>query len=145
YGLSYTDFAYSNATVENEGDGFKVSVTVTNTGAVAGKDVVELFVTAPKGKLEKPAVELKGFAKTKELKPGQSQTLTIVVPAYDLASYDEKACSWITDKGTYTLRLSKDASTAVETLTWKAPKRLSWKTLDILKPVEKINELSLKK
>lgn len=145
YGLSYTDFAYSNATVGNEGDGFKVSVTVTNTGAVAGKEVVELFVTAPKGKLEKPAVELKGFAKTKELKPGQSQTLTIVVPAYDLASYDEKDCSWITDKGTYTLRLSKDASTAVETLTWKAPKRLSWSTMDILKPVEKINELSLKK
>ena len=144
FGLSYTDFAYSNATVADEGDGFKVNVTVTNTGSVAGKEVVELYVTAPKGKLEKPAVELKGFAKTKELKPGESQTLTITVPAYDLASYDEKACAWVTDKGTYTLRISKDASTPVENLSWKAPKRLNWKTQNILNPAEKINELSLK-
>lgn len=145
FGLSYTDFAYSNASVADEGDGFRVNVTVTNTGSVAGKEVVELYVSAPKGKLEKPAVELKGFAKTGELKPGESQTLTITVPAYDLASYDEKACAWTTDKGTYTLRISKDASTPVETLSWKATKRLSWKTQDILKPTEKIKELSVRR
>lgn len=79
FGLSYTNFAYSKPSVKATKDGFVASVTVTNTGAVAGKEVVQLYVSAPSGGLDKPARELKAFAKTRELKPGQSETLTMTV------------------------------------------------------------------
>ena len=81
FGLSYTSFAYSKPVVKAEKDGFTATVTVTNTGAKAGKEVVELYVSAPNGGLEKPARELKAFGKTRELKPGESQTLTMKVSA----------------------------------------------------------------
>lgn len=144
YGLSYTDFAYSNEAVTPTADGFTVSVTVTNTGKCAGREVVELFVAAPKGKIEKPARELKGFAKTKTLQPGESETVTIAVSNYDLASYYEKESAWAADGGVYRLLLSKDANTAVKTLNYKLGKRLTWKTQNILNPEKPIKEITLK-
>ena len=86
-------------------DRIEVSVTVKNTGKVAGKEVAQLYVTAPKGKLEKPAQELKAFAKTRELQPGESQTLTMSLLLRDLASFDEAASQWLTEAGTYTFRI----------------------------------------
>nr|ALX72723.1 beta-glucosidase A [uncultured bacterium] len=88
YGLSYTTFAYSKPGVKATADGFVASITVTNTGKVAGKEVVELYVTAPEAGLAKPACELKAFAKTRELKPGESQTLTLRVDNYGIASFN---------------------------------------------------------
>ena len=92
YGKSYTTFEYSKPVVKATADGFTATITVKNTGSVAGKEAVQLYVTAPAGGLEKPAFELKGFAKTKTLAPGEAQTLTIAVYAYTLASLRGRFC-----------------------------------------------------
>ena len=101
YGLSYTTFAYSKPKVSADKDGFTASITVTNTGKVAGREVVELYVAAPTGGLVKPARELKAFAKTKLLAPGESETLTMKVSAYELASFNEEHSAWETAAGNY--------------------------------------------
>lgn len=101
YGLSYTTFAFSKPTVKFDQKVATVSVTVKNTGKVSGKQVAQVYVTAPKGKLEKPAKELKAFAKTRELKPGESQTLTMTIPVRDLSSFDEAGSKWLAEKGNY--------------------------------------------
>ncbi|MDO4496997.1 MAG: glycoside hydrolase family 3 C-terminal domain-containing protein [Bacteroidales bacterium] len=105
YGLSYTTFEYSNAKVENNGQQLTVTVDVKNTGKVAGKEVVELYVTAPQGQLDKPAQELKAFAKTNELKAGECQTITLNVPVTDLASFSEKESAWVVDAGQYNIHI----------------------------------------
>lgn len=110
FGLSYTTFDFNDMTVESAGDGWDVTVTVTNSGKVRGKDVVQLYVRAPKGKLDKPERELKGFAKTPEIAPGESCAVTIHVPAGSLASYDEQTGSWVVEPGKYVFMASKDAS-----------------------------------
>ncbi len=110
FGLSYTTFDFNDMTVESAGDGWDVTVTVTNSGKVSGKDVVQLYVRAPKGKLDKPERELKGFAKTPEIAPGESCAVTIHVPAGSLASYDEQTGSWVVEPGKYVFMASKDAS-----------------------------------
>lgn len=101
YGLSYTTFAYGKPTVKAHGDQIEISVTVKNTGKTAGKEVAECYVTAPKGAYEKPAKELKAFAKTQLLSPGQSETLKMTVAKRDLASFDEAGSQWKADAGTY--------------------------------------------
>ena len=103
YGLSYTTFEYGQPTVKAGSDGFTTTITVTNTGKVAGREVVELYVSAPSGGLEKPDRELKAFAKTKTLAPGESETLTMTVTAYELASFNESTMAWETAAGTYKL------------------------------------------
>ena len=102
FGLGYTTFEYSKPVAKVAKDGsVTFSVTVTNTGAAAGKEAVQVYVAAPAGGLEKPARELKAFAKTDELLPGQSQTLTMTASAYTLASFNPDACQWQTAKGAY--------------------------------------------
>ncbi len=104
FGLSYTTFEYSNPSVKVQKDGsIKASITVKNTGKVAGKESVQLYVSAPKGGLEKPAMELKSFAKTALLEPGQSQNLSFEISNYDLASFNETVSQWETAAGTYTV------------------------------------------
>lgn len=110
FGLSYTTFDFNDMKVESAGDVWDVQVTVTNTGKVNGKDVVQLYVRAPKGELDKPERELKGFAKTNELAPGESCTVTIHIAESSLASYNEKTSRWETDPGKYVFMASKDAS-----------------------------------
>lgn len=122
YGLSYTDFEWSNARWEIGGKGGKISVTVDvkNTGDVAGKDVVQLYYTAPytPGGVEKSAVELAGYVKTDKIEPGATDTVTITMNYDDMASYDYKTekC-YILDAGTYTLSLRSDAHTVKDGLT----------------------------
>lgn len=101
FGLSYTDFAYSKPVVKIAKDGITASITVTNTGKIAGKEVVQLYVSAPEGGLEKPAKELKAFGKTRLLQPGESQTLTFSVSFYELASFNSAANRWETAAGNY--------------------------------------------
>lgn len=133
YGLSYTTFSYGKPVVKATKDGFEASVTVTNTGQVAGKEAVELYVTAPKGGLEKPARELKSFAKTKELQPGESQTLTMNVSNYYLASYDESTQSWETAAGNYTVSFGASVEDIRGTATYKLSKPQSVKCHDVMK------------
>lgn len=105
YGLSYTTFTYAAEDVTAEGETYTVNVTVTNNGEVAGKEVVELYVTAPQGSLDKPAQELKAFAKTPVIGPGKSAKVTLTVKADDLASYNEETSSWEVEAGTYTFKV----------------------------------------
>ena len=110
FGLSYTTFEFSKPVVKAKGkDAVEISITVKNTGAVSGKEVAQVYVQAPKGKLEKPAQELKAFAKTRELQPGESQTLTMTIPIRDLASFDEADSQWLTEAGNYTFRIGNSS------------------------------------
>lgn len=105
YGLSYTTFAYSKPSVKLAGNTVEVSVTVKNTGTMAGKEAVQVYVTAPKGKLEMPAKELKTFGKTNKLAPGESQTIKMTIDCRDLASFDEANSQWLAEAGTYTFHI----------------------------------------
>ena len=134
YGLSYTTFAYSKPTVKATKDGFTATITVKNTGSVAGKEAVQLYVSAPAGGLEKPAQELKSFAKTRVLLPNESQVLTFNVSAYDLASYNETTQSWETAAGKYTLRFSANVEDCRATATFNLAKPQSVQCHDVCKP-----------
>ena len=140
YGLSYTTFEFSKPSCRVDGRGMTVNITVTvkNTGNLAGKEVAQVYVQAPKGRLEKPVQELKAFAKTRELKPGESQTLTMAVPVRDLASFDEANSQWLTEAGTYTFRIGSSSrdiqATASVTL-----KEYTEKTTNALAPKAKLN------
>ena len=112
YGLSYTSFAYSELKVSSpDKDGtVKLSVTVTNTGKTAGKEAVQIYVAAPAAGLEKPSEELKAFGKTKELKPGEKQTLHFELPVKFLASFDSNSTSWIAAAGKYEVKAAAAAT-----------------------------------
>jgi len=103
YGLSYTNFDVTNLQLSSKTfDGnMTVTIDVKNTGKTAGKEIVELYLSAPEKTLQKPESELKAFAKTKQLQPGETQKLTLTLKAKDLASFDEKASAWVADAGTY--------------------------------------------
>ena len=105
YGLSYTTFSYSGVKATDNGNTVTVTATITNTGNKAGKEVAEVYVTAPKGKVEKPAQELKAFAKTRTLQPGQSETLTMTIDKAELASFVTSKSAWVADAGTYTFKV----------------------------------------
>ena len=107
YGLSYTDFAYEKITVNADWNEITVEADIKNIGNVTGKDVLQLYVSAPKGKLRKPYQELKAYVKSDLLEAGQSQRVTLKVKTIDLASYDEEVSAWVMEKGQYLLRLGK--------------------------------------
>lgn len=140
YGMSYTTFAFSKLTAKKSGDNVIVNVTVKNTGSTEGKQVAQVYVAAPKGNLEKPVKELKAFAKTGLLKPGQSETLTMTIPVRDLASFDEAGSQWVADAGTYTFFVGDN----VEDIKGKATLQLgayTEKTNKALAMKEKLNLL----
>ena len=111
YGLSYTTFKYGQLTAQVSGDHVNVEVTIQNTGSVAGKEVAQVYVSAPKNKqMDKPVKELKGFAKTRLLQPGESETLRISIPCSELASWNEATHEWQVDNGTYTLQVGASSA-----------------------------------
>ena len=140
YGLSYTTFAYSKPSVKVNGDVVAVTVTVKNTGSVSGKEVAQVYVTAPEGKLQKPAQELKAFAKTRELQAGESQVLTMQIPVRMLASFDEQGSQWLTEAGTYTFRIGASSRDIRCTVTAKVG-QYTEKVSNALAPKEKLNLL----
>ena len=111
FGLSYTSFRYDKPVVEYDGESVTVSVTVTNVGGVAGKEIAQVYVSAPKNKqMEKPLKELKAFAKTRLLQPGEQETLRMMIPKKDLASWNENLHQWQTDAGTYTIQVGASSA-----------------------------------
>jgi beta-glucosidase len=141
FGLSYTTFEFSKPVVKAKGkDAVEVSVSVKNTGKVSGKEVAQVYVAAPKGKLEKPAQELKAFAKTRELKPGESQTLTMTIPVRDLASFDEAGSQWLAEAGTYTFNIGANSRDIAVSAQLKIAEYTE-KTTNALAPQQPLNLL----
>jgi beta-glucosidase len=141
FGLSYTTFEYSDAKIAEKGDAYEVNVTVKNTGELEGKEVVELYVSAPDNKAaNKPAKELKAYAKTKQLKPGESETITLTVKAGDLASFDETASAWVVAEGEYQFLVAASAQDIKATLP-AAVKASQVKVNDVMKPQVQMNLL----
>ncbi len=141
FGLSYTAFEYSDANIAQKGDNYEVSVTVKNSGECEGKEVVELYISAPDSKAaNKPAKELKAYAKTKNLKPGESETLTLSVAAADLASFDEASSAWVVAEGEYQFLVAASVQDIKATLK-SSVKNQQTKVHDVLKPEVKLNLL----
>jgi len=123
YGLSYTNFEVSNLQLSNktfEGN-MTVTVEVKNSGKTAGKEVIELYLSAPGMKLQKPASELKAFAKTKQLLPGETQKVTLTIKEKDLASFDEKAGAWVAEAGTYKVLIGTSSENIRQSATFTLP------------------------
>ncbi len=144
YGLSFTTFEYSKPKVTRKGESIEVSVTVKNSGKVSGKEIVQVYAVAPEGKLEKPAKELKAFGKTRELNPGESQTLTMKLQRRDLASYDEDECAWVVDAGNYDFLIAASAEDIRHRVSLRVDS-LTEKTTNALAPKQPINRLSRRK
>lgn len=144
YGLSYTTFSYGRPVVHQKGDAVMVNLTVKNTGCVAGKEIVQLYAASPRSSsLEKPVQELKAFAKTRDLAPGESQQLTLSFTRDDLASFNEAKCAWIIDAGKYQLRIgasSRDIRVTIEL----DVKGKETKVHDVLSPKVKLELLKVK-
>lgn len=131
YGLSYTQFEYGRPTVTRKGDVITVTVPVKNVGDVSGKEVVQVYVSAPAGTLEKPEKELKAFGKTRELLPGETETLVMTLAQRDLASYDEAQSAWVVDPGTYQFHVAASAADVRATVPLRVD-GMTEKTTDVL-------------
>lgn len=143
FGLSYTTFEMGKPSVKANGKNIEVSVTVKNTGKVAGKQVAQVYVTAPKGAYEKPAKELKAFGKTRELKPGESQTLKMTLEKRDLTSFDEANSQWKVDAGNYLFQVGTDVESIKGTATLKVAEYTE-KTSSACAPNVQLNYLKQK-
>ncbi len=124
YGLSYTTFKLGNLKLSATQFDRSISTTVdvTNTGDVPGQEVVQLYLSAPAKKLSKPSEELRGFAKTRLLQPGETQPITFAITPSDLSSYDEAQSSWIDEAGTYTVKIGASSLDIRQTATFHLPK-----------------------
>lgn len=134
YGLSYTQFEYSNLKLNsNTFNGeLAVSVDIKNTGQVAGKEVAQLYLSAPTGSVDKPVKELKGFVKTRELKPGETETLHFTLSPRDLASFNLQAGAWVADKGMYKVEIGASVLKTKQTASFTLPQTFE---------VEKVNNV----
>lgn len=144
YGLSYTNFKFGNLKLSSIDLKNKITatITVTNTGKVAGKEVVQLYISAPGKSLDKPVDELKSFAKTNLLKPGESQTITFTINAADLASFDTNAAAWITEAGKYIVKVGASSLDIKAFSSFNVAKEiLVQKVTNQLVPKVQINEL----
>lgn len=140
YGLSYTTFEFSKLSAKNSGDNITITVNVRNTGKVSGKQVAQIYVAAPKGRLEKPTKELKAFAKTSLLKPGQSETLKMTIPVRELASFDEANSQWLAEAGQYSFLVGNNVEDIKDGVTLNLPEYIE-KTDNVMAPKEKLNLL----
>ena len=108
YGLSYTSFKYSNLRIKRVPGGVEARISVKNVGLVPGREIVQLYVNAPSGGIEKPIRELKGFLKTGELAPGQKETLVFMLKTDELGSFNETTLRWETARGKYKIQFGSN-------------------------------------
>ena len=143
YGLSYTTFELSQIGLsETEFDeSLTVSLKVTNTGEVAGKEVVQLYLSAPESDLSKPEKELKAFAKTGLLQPGSSETIKLTLSVDELASFNTGRTAWVADAGTYTVHVGNSSQYLPLIATFSLANELVQKTSKALTPSREIEEL----
>jgi beta-glucosidase len=144
YGLSYTNYEYSNLKLSSDKFSKKITATVDvkNSGKVAGKEIVQLYLSAPAKKLDKPVEELKGFAKTRLLQPGEIQTLTFVIDGRNLSSFDPSLSSWVAEAGSYEVRIGASSVDIRLKASFTLAKEIIVKKETVsLVPKEKINEL----
>ena len=131
YGLSYADFSWDVKSYNADEENVTIEVEVTNTGNVAGKDVVQIYFSAPyyMGGIEKSAIELATYDKTKLLEPGESETLTLSYATEDMASYDSKGEeAWVLDAGEYNIHVARDIRTFEKTFTYEVEETVVYKT-----------------
>ena len=140
YGLSYTEFKYSRPCVTFDGIRYRVDVTVTNTGRANGKEAVQVYVSKP-AEIEVPVKELVGFAKTRELKPGESQRLSVDIDPEDLAVFDESRSAWVTAPGRYKFSVGASSRDIRGTASCRVPAAMR-PVKDILRPSLPIRRLS---
>jgi len=141
YGLSYTSFSYENPRIKEDKDKYVITVTVKNTGKYSGKEVVQLYASAPdRVHANKPEKELKAFMKTKNLKPGESATVVLTVGTSELASFDEQSSSWIVTPGVYQFQIAS-SSRDIKMVLDANVASTSAKATDILKLKEPIDLL----
>lgn len=138
HGLSYTTFSFEIVSSDINGDNCEMKVAVKNTGNCAGKESVQVYVKAPAGGLEKPAKELKAFAKTKLLQPGESEVVTLSWKLMDMASLNEKSSSWELSKGTYQWMVGASSADVRCTVTQKVSKVQKVKVHNAMIPPYKI-------
>jgi len=146
YGLSYTQFEYSNIQLSSKefNNEITVKMTVKNTGKKEGKEAVELYLHAPNIEIEKPVQELKGFAKTRILKPGESQEISFTLDARSLASFWTNISSWVAEKGTYEVRIGASSKDIRLTSGFTLPQTVVVeKVHKVLYPNRPVNELSI--
>ena len=146
YGLSYTNFETKAEIFKNTEDELTVAATVTNIGDVRGKEVVQVYVKAPQGKLGNPARKLIGFAKTRELAPGEKEELVIIIPKYDMASYDDsgvtghKSC-YVLEEGTYEIFAGSDVRSAKSAGIYEEELRVIEQLQEAYAPIEKFRRM----
>lgn len=141
YGLSYTSFSYENPRIKEDKDKYVITVTVKNTGKYSGKEVVQLYASAPdRVNANKPEKELKAFMKTKNLRPGESATVVLTVGTSELASFDEQSSSWIVTPGVYQFQIAS-SSRDIKMVLDANVASTSAKATDILKLKEPIDLL----
>lgn len=138
HGLSYTTFSFEIVSSDINGDNCEMKVAVKNTGNCAGKESVQVYVKAPAGGLEKPAKELKAFAKTKLLQPGESEVVTLSWKLMDMASLNEKSSSWELPKGTYQWMVGASSADVRCTVIQKVSKAQKVKVHNAMIPPYKI-------
>ena len=144
YGLSYTTFEYSGLKLSSDKFSKEItaSLSVKNTGKVAGKEVVEMYLSTPAKKLDKPESELKGFVKTRLLQPGESQVITFRITPDALASFDTELSSWVAETGNYTVKIGASSKDIRQTAPFALGKDLTVKKESVaLIPAVKVNEL----
>lgn len=144
YGLSYTTFGYSlpKSSSTSFRDKIIVTVDITNKGKIAGKEAVQLYVSAPAVKLDKPSIELRAFGKTALLNPGQKQTLTFTILPQDLASFDTESSSWVAEAGKYLIKIGASSADIRHTVEFTLAKDIVVeKASKVMTPQVSINEM----
>jgi len=145
YGLSYTQFTYSNLKLSSDEfkDSILVSIDIENAGSAAGKEVVQVYLSAPDAKMNKPREELAAFAKTRLLEPGQSQTLTFELNSRDLSSFDTALSSWLAEAGEYKVKAGASSKNIKQTASFRLNEDIIVKKVNTaLSPQREINPLN---